>query len=196
MKLAKKVVSLVSAGAVVLLMATSTFAAGITAEEQAILDQAAAAAAELGVPETNATYQSYYAQAEKYLTDNDMTADEITAATTALSEAKTAAAAEMEAAGVTSVLDLPSDTLSSLTSTVAAQAETTLQAAGINVAISADGTVTLTTEDGTTVASTAAVIKQTGSDMTATVCVVVAVIGAIAACVIVAKKKDLFATEA
>ncbi len=71
-----------------------------------------------------------------------------------------------------------------------------MQAAGINVAISADGTVTLTTEDGTTVASTAAVIKQTGSDMTATVCVVVAVIGAIAACVIVAKKKDLFATEA
>ena len=103
----------------------------------------------------------------------------------------------MNKAGVTSLFDLDKDTLASLTKDCAKVVTDELAAVGIEVKVSADGTVTgvvKNTETGkaNTVVSTTNVIKQTGSDMTATVVASAAVVGAIAACGVVAKKKGLF----
>lgn len=204
MKMMKKVTSLVLAGAMTLAMSVSAFAAtGISAEEQKILDTAAVKAAELGVSTSSAQYQKYYSQATTYLQQNDMDATQINGALTAMDQATAEAKAAMQEAGVTSLLDLDKDKLTSLTSTCATTIQKELDKAGIKVQVSADGTVSFTenkkTDDGVknnTVVNTGSVIKQTGSDMTATAAVAVAVVGAVAACGVVAKKKGLLSTEA
>lgn len=204
MKMMKKVTSLVLAGAMTLAMSVSAFAAtGISAEEQKILDTAAVKAAELGVSTSSAQYKKYYLHATTYLQQNDMDATQINGALTAMDQATAEAKAAMQEAGVTSLLDLDKDKLTSLTSACATTIQKELDKAGIKVQVSADGTVSFTenktTDDGVknnTVVNTGPVIKQAGSDMTATAAVVVAVVGAVAACGVVAKKKDLLSTEA
>lgn len=203
MKMMKKVASLVLAGAMTLSMSVAAFAlTGVSAEEQKILDAAPAKAAELGVPTTSAQYQKYYAQAETYVQQNDMTTEQVNGALEAMDEATAEAKAEMTKAGVTSLLDLDQSVLASLTSECAKTVNTKLESVGIKVKVSADGTVDVVSTSGdaqksNTVVQTTNVIKQTGSDMTATVVVSAAVVGAIAACGVVARRKGLFAeTEA
>ncbi len=198
MKMMKKIASLVLAGAMTLSMSVAAFAlTGVSTEEQKILDAAPAKAAELGVSTNSAQYQKYYSQAVTYVQQNDMTTEQVNGAITAMNDATAKAKTAMNKAGVTSLFDLDKDTLASLTKDCAKVVTDELAAVGIEVKVSADGTVTgvvKNTETGkaNTVVSTTNVIKQTGSDMTATVVASAAVVGAIAACGVVAKKKGLF----
>lgn len=208
----KKIASLVLAGAMTLSMSMAAFAlTGVTAEEQKILDAAPAKAAELGVPTSSAQYQKYYSQAVTYVQQNDMTTAQVDGALKAMDNATAEAKTAMEKAGVSSLLDLDEATLKSLTASCASVINKELQAVGIEVRVSADGTVTGVTTQGSnkndptatntpkqnTVISSTKVVKQTGSDMTATVVVAATVVGAVAACGVVSKKKGLFAkTEA
>jgi len=198
MKMMKKIASLVLAGAMTLSMSVAAFAlTGVSTEEQKILDAAPAKAAELGVSTNSAQYQKYYSQAVTYVQQNDMTTEQVNGAITAMNDATAKAKTAMNKAGVTSLFDLDKDTLASLTKDCAKVVTDELAAVGIKVKVSADGTVTgvvKNTETGkaNTVVSTTNVIKQTGSDMTATVVASAAVVGAIAACGVVAKKKGLF----
>lgn len=208
-KVMKKIASLVLAGAMTLSMSVAAFAlTGVTAEEQKILDAAPAKAAELGVPTSSEQYQKYYSQAVTYVQQNDMTTTQVNGALKAMDDATVEAKTAMEKAGVSSLLDLDEATLKSLTASCATVINKELQAVGIEVRVSADGTVTGVTQ-GTknptstdtpkqnTVISSTRVVKQTGSDMTATVVVAATVVGAVAACGVVSKKKGLFAkTEA
>ena len=193
----KKIASLVLAGAMTLSMSVAAFAlTGVSTEEQKILDAAPAKAAELGVS-TDSVQLSYYSQAVTYVQQNDMTTEQVNGAITAMNDATAKAKTAMNKAGVTSLFDLDKDTLASLTKDCAKVVTDELAAVGIEVKVSADGTVTgvvKNTETGkaNTVVSTTNVIKQTGSDMTATVVASAAVVGAIAACGVVAKKKGLF----
>ena len=179
-------------------MSVAAFAlTGVSTEEQKILDAAPAKAAELGVSTNSAQYQKYYSQAVTYVQQNDMTTEQVNGAITAMNDATAKAKTAMNKAGVTSLFDLDKDTLASLTKDCAKVVTDELAAVGIEVKVSADGTVTgvvKNTETGkaNTVVSTTNVIKQTGSDMTATVVASAAVVGAIAACGVVAKKKGLF----
>ena len=190
MKMMKKIASLVLAGAMTLSMSVAAFAlTGVSTEEQKILDAAPAKAAELGVSTDSAQYQKYYSQAVTYVQQNDMTTEQVNGAITAMNDATAKAKTAMNKAGVTSLFDLDKDCAKVVTDELAA--------VGIEVKVSADGTVTgvvKNTETGkaNTVVSTTNVIKQTGSDMTATVVASAAVVGAIAACGVVAKKKGLF----
>lgn len=206
----KKIASLVLAGAMTLSMSMAAFAlTGVTAEEQKILDAAPAKAAELGVPTSSAQYQKYYSQAVTYVQQNDMTTTQVDGALKAMDDATAEAKTAMEKAGVSSLLDLDEATLKSLTASCASVINKELQAVGIEVRVSADGTVTgvtapdkndptaTNTPKQNTVISSTKVVKQTGSDMTATVVVAATVVGAVAACGVVSKKKGLFAkTEA
>lgn len=206
MKMMKKVASLVLAGAMTLAMTVSAFAlTGVSAEEQKILDAAPAKAAELGVSTDSAQYEKYYSQALTYIQQNDMSATEVEGAMTAMDKATTEAKAAMDKAGVTSLFDLDEATLKSLTADCAEVINTELAKVGIKVKVSADGKVDVVTETTgdnndkkeNTVVQTTNVIKQTGSDMTATVVVLATVVGAVAVCGVAAKKSGLLAkTEA
>lgn len=201
MKITKKVLSVVLAGAMTLAMSVATFAAtNISADEQKILDQAKAKAAELGVSEDSAQYQQYYSQAVSYVQSNDMTAEQVEGALTAMDKAVAKAETAMKTAGVSSLLDLDKDALKSLVSECSDTIQTEFDKVGIQVKLSADGSVTVEkkSENGSkpsVLFQNTEVVKQTGSDMTATVVVAVAVLGAVAACGVVAKRKGLF-TEA
>lgn len=202
MKITKKVLSVVLAGAMTLTMSVATFAAtNISADEQKILDQAKAKAAELGVSEDSAQFQQYYSQAVSYVQSNDMTAEQVEGALTAMDKAAAEAETAMKTAGVSSLLDLDKDTLKSLVSECSDTIQTEFDKVGIQVKLAADGTVTIESEktdaDGnktnSVVIQSGSVVKQTGSDMTATAVVAVAVLGAVATCGVVAKRKGLFA---
>ena len=207
MKITKKVLSVVLAGAMTLAMSVATFAAtNVSASEQKILDQAKIKAAALGVSEDSAQYQQYYSQALTYVQTNDMTEEQVNGALTAMDEAEAQVVTAMKEAGVSSVLELDKESLKTLTAKCANVIQKEFDKVGINVQLSADGTVTVVKEQtnsgnknepvkNNTVFQSTNVVKQTGSDMTATVVVAVAVLGAVAACGVVAKKKGLF-TEA
>lgn len=210
MKMMKKVASFVLAGAMTLSMSVAAFAlTGVSSEEQKILDAAPAKAQELGVSTDSAQYKKYYSQAVTYVQQNDMTTTQVNGALTAMDDATAKAKAAMDKAGVNSLLDLDQATLKSLTSECAEIINKELDSVGIKVKVSADGSVVIeqtpvnapdgsnTTTKPNTVLTTTNVIKQTGSDMTATVVVGAALVGAVAACGVVARKKGLFAkTEA
>ena len=206
MKITKKVLSAVLAGAMTLAMSVATFAAtNVSASEQKILDQAKIKAAALGVSEDNAQYQQYYSQALTYVQTNDMTEEQVNGALTAMDEAEAQVVTAMKEAGVSSVLELDKESLKTLTAKCANVIQKEFDKVGIEVQLSADGTVTVVKNNtnsnsnepvkNNTVFQSTSVVKQTGSDMTATVVVAVAVLGAVAACGVVAKKKGLF-TEA
>lgn len=213
MKIMKKALSAVLAGAMALSMSVAVFAAtNISASEQKILDQAKVKAAELGVPETSSQFEQYYSQAVSYCQQYDMTETEVNGALKAMDEAADIASAKMKEAGVSSLFDLDKDTLTALAAQCTSVIQKEFDAVGIKVKLSADGTVTFVKENTTnntpnnskdssstaepvknnTVFQTSKVIKQTGSDLTATVVVAAAVVGAVAACGVIAKKKGLF----
>lgn len=214
----KRVLSAALAGVMTLALSTAVFAAtNISDSEQKILDAAKAKAAELGVSESSAQFEQYYSQAVSYVQQYDMTEEEVNGAMKAMDEAADVAEAKMKEAGVTSLFDLDKDTLKALGASCTAVIQKEFDAVGIKVQLSADGGVTFVKETtstdnkndnnapvssteplkNNTVFQTTKVVKQTGSDLTATVVVAAAVVGAVAACGVVAKKKGLFeGTEA
>lgn len=190
----KKLVSFVLAGAMTLAMSVSAFAAtGVTAAEQKILDQAKVKAEELGVDtNTSSQYKSYYAQAESYLVKNDLSQEQINAMVAAIDEAAATAKAEMAANGVTRLGDLSPSVFSALEDKVAAQITKAAEAVGIKVVATKDGWA-VQDLDNNKIVTPGNPIKQTGSDMTTTVVMAVMFVGALSACVVVAKKRNLFA---
>lgn len=198
MKMMKKVASLVLAGAMVLSMSVAAFAAtGISADEQKILDAAPAKAAELGVSTEGPSYKSYYAQATSFLQKEDLSAAQVDGALKAMNDATAQAKAEMDKAGVAKLSELSTDTLSTVVSNCTKTVNDELKKVGVDVtvSVSVDGSASVKVGNDK-VGSNENPIKQTGSDLSATAAVAVAVVGAVVACGVVAKKRDLFATEA
>lgn len=192
----KKVLSVLMAGAMTLAMSVSAFAAtGVSAAEQTILDTAKLKAIELGVDVSKSTqYKNYYSQAETYLASNDLSEEQVNAMVTAVNEAAATAKTEMSAQGVTKLSDLSKSVLGSLESKVASQITTAAAKVGIEISASSNGWSVKAVNNGTTVASSSNVIKQTGApDFTTTVVMSAMFVGAVAVCGVVAKKRKLFA---
>lgn len=194
MKTVKKLVAAALAGVMTLAMGVSAFAAtGVSADEQALLNKATQKAQELGV-DTNASeaFKTKYAEAEKYLAANDLSAEQIKAADASIDDAATTLKAEMTAQGVTKLGDLKEklDTkaLEALETKVATQVSDSMAKVGIKIAITANGYV-VSDPAGQPIADSTNPIKQTGFDLTATVVVVVAFVGAVAVCLVVASKR-------
>lgn len=213
MRKLKKLMSVALAGAMALAMSVSVFAAGISSDEQKILDTAKARAVELGVAGTE-TYKNYVAQAESYLTANDLSSTQANAMVNAVNAAATKASQSLSA-GQT-LFDLSKEELTSLFKEVANDVKVAANAVGITMEIDANGNITVHApkDDGTKtqVGNTGKVIKQTGTDlaidkvgtsvtvaptatdMTTTVVLCVMFVGAVAVCGVVAKKKKLFSS--
>ncbi len=219
----KKLASVVLAGVLTLAMSTGVFAtAGITAQEQTILDTAKAKAIELGVNvDTSAKYKEYVSQATTYLVKNELSQAQVDAMVKAVEDAAATAQAEMKEKGVTKLSDLTTEDFTKLYDAVGAQITAAAKAVGIVVKKTADGyaveDVTTVSEDKSedkseqkadTYVQTNSVIKQTGAqiadvemsaatvdtaaDMTSTVVISVLFVGAVVVCGVVAKKKNLF----
>ena len=194
MKTMKKLVAAALAGVMTLAMSVSVFAAtGVSADEQKLLDKAKQKAQELGV-DTNASaaFKEKYAEAESYLSRNDLTAEQIKAAEASIDEAATTLKAEMTAQGVEKLGDLKEKldlkALEALENKVATQVADNMAKVGIKITITADGYLISDTA-GQPIADSSNPIKQTGFDLTATVVVAVAFAGAVAVCLVVASKK-------
>lgn len=192
MKTMKKLVGAVLVGAMTLAMSVTAFAAtGVSADEQALLDKATAKAKELGV-DTNASaqYKQYYAQAEQFLASNELTAEQTKELAASVDEAAATVKKEMDAQGATKLGDLKANTdlVKSLESKVVSQVKTAAAKVGITISVDASGNYTATAGDAK-VADSSNPIKQTGFDLTATVVVAAAFVGAVAVCLVVASKK-------
>ena len=191
MKTVKKLVGAVLVGAMTLAMSATVFAAtaGVSADEQKLLDEATKKAQELGVDTSaSAQFKQYYTQAEKYLAENELTADQVSELSKAVDNAAETVKAEMDAKGVTKLSDLKADTnlVKSLENKVVAQVKTAAAKVGITITVDSNGKITagpLSSENP---------VKQTGFDLTATVVVAVAFVGAVAVCLVVASKKRFF----
>lgn len=197
--------SVILAGAITLSMSSMIFAAGISAQEQKILDYAPAKAAELGISTSDSKYLGYVEQAKSYLRANELDATQVSAAMSAMDNATSSVKTVMNEKGVKSIYELKeldASAFNALKNSAITGIKADLKAAGIKgVEISADGTVTVSDVSGNPVTDPApsvsrTPVKQTGFDMTATAVVAAAVVGAVAACGVVAKKKDLFGAEA
>ena len=197
----KKLVSFVLAGAMTLAMSVSAFAAtGVTETEQKILNEAKAKAVELGVNvNTSQRYKDYYAQAETYLVKNDLTDKQVDALVAAVDEAAATAKKEMSSNGVSKLGDLSSSVFAALESKVSSQITKAAEAVGIHVTKTANGWEVQDVNGNTVAQNTTgtngsnATIKQTGAELTTTVVMAVMFVGALSACVVVAKKRNLFA---
>lgn len=198
MKTVKKLVSAMLVGAMTLAMSATAFAAaaGVSSEEEKILARATEKAQELGVDTSaSAQFNQYYAQAEKFLAENELTTDQVNELTKAVDDAAVTVKAEMDAQGVTKLGDLKSNTdlVKSLESKVVAQVKAAAEKVGITISVDAEGNYTAKAADTTTpVLDSSNPIKQTGFDLTATVVVVTAFVGAVAVCLVVASKKRFF----
>lgn len=194
MKTMKKLVAAALVGVMTLAMGASTFAAtGVSAEEQALLNKATQKAQELGV-DTNASaaFKEKYAEAEKYLAANELTAEQIKAADSSIDEAAATLKAEMDAQGVTKLGDLKTkldmSALEALENKVATQVAEAMAKVGIKITITPNGYL-ISDPAGQTITDSSNPIKQTGFDLTATVAVAAAFAGAVAVCLVVASKK-------
>lgn len=200
MKKLKRLVSVVLVGAMTLAMSVSAFAAtGVTKTEQKILNEAKAKALELGVDvDASQRFKDYYAQAESYLVKNDLSDAQVDALVAAVDEAASTAKKEMDSNGAAKLSDLSSGVFSTLESKVASQITKAAEAVGIHVTQTANGWEVQDVNGNAVVQSTTgsdgsnATIKQTGAELTTTVVMAVMFVGALSACIVVAKKRNLF----
>lgn len=195
---------------------------GITPAEQKILDKAETEAVRLGVDvEHSKMYKEYVSQASTYLAKNVLSAKQIDALVKAVEEAAATAKADLKAKGLTSLDELSEADFKALFNKVGDQIVKAAEAVGIKVKKTANGfevepVLNESDSDEEKVGSkdvyvqSNAVIAQTGAelatdkvsvpasvqlegnDMTTTVVMGVMFVGVVAACVVVAKKKDLF----
>lgn len=195
MKTMKKLVAAALAGVMTLAMGVSAFAAtaGVSADEQALLDKATKKAQELGV-DTNASaqFKQYYTEGERYLAETNLSAEQVSALSASIDDAAKTVKAEMDTQGVTKLGDLKAQpsVLQALQDKVVAQVKTAADKVGISISVNADGSVTVkTATSNTPVADSSNPVKQTGFDLTATVVIAAAFAGAVAVCLVVASKK-------
>lgn len=230
----KKLVSVVLAGAMALAMSISVMAAtaGITPAEQKILDEAEKRAKELDVYGTK-TYEEYVSEATRYLSQNELSDEQVDALVKAVDEAADTALAEMKAKGVSSLKDLSSEDLLKVIEKAESQVIAAAEKVGIKIQKVGDKYLITTEQRGSEPASqtnpdnaspssdiktnviiddATHVVKQTGAELaldgvdaaasidatglntTGTVVMAVMFVGAVVACGVVAKKKDLFSS--
>ena len=159
----------------------------ISADEQKILDRLNA-----GVTLSNKTVVKLgatdLAKAEKYLKDNDLTADQVTNTLAKVEEAQATIKADTKITDLTTLkAQVKEDT--TLAASLTASIQAAAKAAGTEVAVDlSTGAVTVA---GETVAETPT--KQTGYSYATTVAAAFAVVAVLGGCVVLARKNDLFA---
>lgn len=181
----RKILSVAAATLLCLASSITALGAGLTASEQALLDQLKAGITVNGV--VIEVPASVINQVENELMKIDVTADQADVILAKLDEAVVLA----EELDVTSIEDFKAKANKFLP--IAKEA-----AKVVNYTIAYDaakGMVTVANPSGNTVFATKNVINQTGFDLTATVVVSGVVVTLLAACFAVASKKKLFVKE-
>ena len=185
---------LITAGLVLVmsLVVCTTCFAGVTTSEQKILE----ALKEIELNGANVELPvKYYSQVENFLTEHDLTDEEVSAVLTKIDDLKVT----LNETGATSI-DEVKEALEDTTTveTVISAANAVANAAGVNLNITyEDGEVdyTLIDGDGNEIKPGGGIIKDTGFDATATVAVAAAGVALLGGCVAVARKNGLFAEE-
>lgn len=181
-------------------LCTTCFAAGVSAEEQKVLDAiksvSVAENVEIKLPD------KYYQQAEKFLTTNELSDAAIKDVLAKVEDAKKVVKEAVEANdGKTSVADLKKLVADDAATAkkIADAANAVGKAAGVELKVTlTDGELDYAFEntDGSTIKPSDSVIKNTGFGMGATAAVAVLGVAVLGGCVAVARKNDLFAKEA
>ena len=180
----KFICSLLVASLMFMTSLTATSAVGtITSEEQKIID-----VLEAGVEVDGSKITPKDADlnaAKNYLTNNDVTASQVSAILSQIEAAK----AYMKANHIKDTSMITGAHASALLEYVRAAASVL----GLTVTVNADGTVSILDANGQLIYSTTKVIKRTGYDLTQTAVMAGGLVAVLLAVVVYAKRKQLFA---
>lgn len=193
MRKVKKIAAVILAGAMMMSLSLTAFAASnVSANGQKVLDKAAAIKAGYTLSATQEkAYADAIGQATSYLEKNELSNAQVTAIAGAID---IAAAAVKAAAPDGDLTKLSSADLKALASKVSTALQAGAEAAGISIIIGTDGKATFTTKDtGKQVASTEKTVKATGVATGTTVAVIAALVVVLGGCAFFAKKKNMFA---
>lgn len=180
----KRLLAIITTLALAVAFAIPTFAAGtITKKEQALLDKfAAGVTTAAGV--TIVPPASYVSQARNVLLNDDFSADELAKLESTLNSVY----GKIAKSNATSLSDVKKlDNFDALV----AEVESGVAAVGYTVSFNSNGTATVKTPTGKSIAPSN--VKQTGFDMTATVVSALALVGVLSAGAVVISKKELLA---
>lgn len=181
-------------------LCTTCFAAGVSAEEQKILDAiksvSIAENVEIKLPE------KYLQQAEQYLATNELSDAAVKDVLAKVEDAKKvvvdvvdANGGKVDAASLKKYVADNADAAKKLTDA----ADAVGKAAGVELKVTLTGgelDYAFEGQDGSTIKPSDSVIKNTGFGMGATAAVAVLGVAVLGGCVAVARKNDLFAKEA
>lgn len=193
MRKMKKIAAIILAGAMIMSLSLTAFAASnVSTNGQKVLDKAASIKAGYTLSATQEkAYADAIGQATSYLEKNELSDAQVTSITGAID---TAAAAVKAAAPDGDLTKLSSADLKALASKVSGALQAGAAAAGISVTIGTDGNVVFTAKDtGKQVASTEKTVKATGVATGTAVAVIAALVVVLGGCAFFAKKKNMFA---
>ncbi len=181
----KKLLAIIAAMSMAVAFALPAFAAGgISAQEQELLNKFKAGVVVDG--KTITPPQKYIAQAENYLKNDDLTADEISKVSATIDKVYST----MKDEGITSLSELKA---SSSYNSLLSEVKNVASSLGYTVSVGANG-FTVTTPGGSTVGGGSSIKpNQTGVDMTATVVSVIALVAVLSGSAVVIGKKNLLA---
>lgn len=181
---AKKIFGLVVAAVLCLSTSITAFAAGLTNDEQAILDKLKAGVKVDGkVVEVPASYLN---QAENALMKTNVTAAQADAVMSKIDQAQ----AIIKKDGITSVAELKK---SDDAKEILGLAQSAAKEVGYTVAYNAaKGVITVSDKSGNNVLTSKNVINQTGFDLSTTLLAGGLMITLLAACALIARRKKLF----
>lgn len=180
--------ALMALGLIIAAPLSAAASTGINANEQAILDEL-----NVGITlEGRTTYlpAQYINQATTYLqrSDVDVTSSESAQIISYIQKARSLA----ENSGYSSFSEMPTDFVNQLI----ALAQNAASVLGLTLSFDVNGgVVTIVSDSGDVVVDGSGVIKQTGFDFSASAAVIIALMGAVGACAVVAKKRNLFAAQ-
>lgn len=170
---------------IVLVLSLSMTAFAATNKKQAILDEMTAAATDLGV-QNSVTFQNAYTSVANY--EGVITDEQYQAALDEIATIKNAIASK----GVDAIKNDKS-----LMDELAAHVIAAAEAVGVTVVYEGNGIGSVASNGQSSQQKpsqpVSSPIKQTGADYTATIIIVVAVAAVFSGCVVIAKKKKLFA---
>ncbi|MBM6840738.1 cell wall anchor protein [[Clostridium] spiroforme] len=163
---------------------SATSAVGtITAKEQQIID---ALQAGVEVDGVKVTLQAADINAAKtYLTNNDITDDQVSTVLSQISAAKS----YMQTNKIKDIASIKG----AHATAILKYAQAAASALNLTLTVGADGTVTVKDASGKLVYSTAQVIKKTGYDLTQTVAMAGGLVAVLLAAGLIAKRKELLA---
>ncbi len=183
MKMFKRLFAVVAVLSMTFAMTICASAAEITAEEQAILDELSAGVEVDGVLVT--VPADYMNQAEAYLLNEDVTAEECDEIMAQIDEAE-------DYVVKNNITDLSKMTSAQIDDVVEI-AEKAAEVVDVTITVDTKtGTVTGVDASGKEVLSGKAPVKKTGMDVNATVVMAVALCAVVGTCVVVASKKNVF----